>query len=60
MFTSRIAFKNFKSKKIKSLIIKKKLLALVNKKNEVIRSLSKDYKNNFNHKTLKNLKLFRV
>ena len=48
MFTSRIAFKNFKSKKIKSLLIKKKLLALVKEKNEIIKSLSKDYKNNFN------------
>ena len=56
MFTSRIAFKNFKSKKIKSLLIKKKLLALVKEKNEIIKSLSKDYKNNFNNKIIKKFK----
>ena len=56
MFTSRIVFKNFKSKKIKSLLIKKKLLALVKEKNEIIKSLSKDYKNNFNHKIIKKFK----
>ena len=56
MFTSRIAFKNFKSKKIKSLLIKKKLLALVKEKNEIIKSLSKDYKNDFNHKIIKKFK----
>ena len=56
MFTSRIAFKNFKSKKIKSLLIKKKLLALVKEKNEVIKSLSKNYKNDFNHEIIKKFK----
>ena len=56
MLTSRISFKNFKSKKIKSLLIKKKLLALVKEKNEIIKSLSKDYKNDFNHKIIKKFK----
>ncbi|MDC1155957.1 glucose-6-phosphate isomerase [Candidatus Pelagibacter sp.] len=56
MLTSRIVFKNFKSKKIKSLLIKKKLSALVKEKNELIKSLSKDYKNDFNHKILKKFK----
>ena len=42
MLTPRISFKNFKSKKIKSLLIKKKLLALIEDKSEIIKSLSKD------------------
>ena len=56
MLTSRISFKNFKKKKKKSPLVKKKLLALVKEKNEIIKSLTKDYKNNFNHKTLKKFK----
>jgi glucose-6-phosphate isomerase len=56
MLTSRISFKNFKSKKIKSSLVKKKLKSLIKEKNEILKSLSKDYKNNFNHKNLKKLK----
>ena len=56
MLTSRISFKNFKLTKKKSPLIKKKLLALVKEKNEIIKSLTKDYKNNFNKKTLKKFK----
>jgi len=56
MFTSRISFKNFKLTKKKSPLVKKKLLALVKEKNEIIKSLTKDYKNNFNYKTLKKFK----
>ena len=56
MLTSRIFFKNFKLTKKKSPLVKKKLLALVKEKNEIIKSLTKDYKNNFNHKTLKKFK----
>ena len=56
MLTSRISFKNFKKKKKKSPLVKKKLLALVKEKNEIIKSLTKDYKNNFNKKTLKKFK----
>ena len=56
MFTSKIFFKNFKSKKVKSLLVKKKLLALIEDKSEIIKSLSKDYKNNFSHKILKKFK----
>ena len=56
MLTSRISFKNFKLTKKKSPLVKKKLLALVKEKNEIIKSLTKDYKNNFNHKTLKKFK----
>ena len=56
MLTSRISFKNFKITKKKSPLVKKKLLALVKEKNEIIKSLTKDYKNNFNQKTLKKFK----
>ena len=56
MLTSRISFKNFKITKKKSPLVKKKLLALVKEKNEIIKSLTKDYKNNFNKKTLKKFK----
>ena len=56
MLTQRISFKNFKLIKKKSPLVKKKLLALVKEKNEIIKSLTKDYKNNFNHKTLKKFK----
>jgi glucose-6-phosphate isomerase len=56
MLTSRISFKNFKSKKVKSLLVKKKLKSLIKEKNEILKSLSKDYKNNFNHKNLKKFK----
>ena len=56
MLTSRIFFKNFKLTKKKSPLVKKKLLALVKEKNDIIKSLTKDYKNNFNHKTLKKFK----
>ena len=56
MLSSRISFKNFKSKKAKSSLIRKKLINLINEKNEILKSLSKDYKNNFNHKNLKKFK----
>ena len=56
MLTSRISFKNFKSKKIKSSLVRKKFTTLIKEKNEILKSLSKDYKNNFNHKNLKKLK----
>ena len=56
MLSPRISFKNFKSKKVKSSLIRKKLINLINEKNEILKSLSKDYKNNFNHKNLKKFK----
>ena len=56
MLSSRISFKNFKSKKVKFSLIRKKLINLINEKNEILKSLSKDYKNNFNHKNLKKFK----
>ena len=56
MLTSRISFKNLKITKKKSPLVKKKLLALIKEKNEIIKSLTKDYKNNFNKKTLKKFK----
>ena len=56
MLSPRISFKNFKSKKVKSSLIRKKLITLIKEKNEILKSLSKDYKNNFNHKNLKKFK----
>jgi glucose-6-phosphate isomerase len=56
MLTSRISFINYKTKKTKSTIIKKKLSDLIRDKNQIIQSLSKDYKNNFNKKILKKYK----
>ena len=56
MISTRISFKNFKSKKVKSSLVRKKLTTLIKEKNEILKSLSKDYKNNFNHKNLKKFK----
>ncbi|MDC6483343.1 glucose-6-phosphate isomerase [Candidatus Pelagibacter sp.] len=56
MLTSRISFINYKTKKIKSTVIKKKLSDLIRDKNQIIQSLSKDYKNNFNKQILKKYK----
>ena len=47
MLTSRIRFKNFNLKSKKT-SIKKKLSFLLNEKNEIIKSLSKNYKNSYN------------
>ena len=56
MISPRISFKNFKSKKVKTSLVRKKLTTLIKEKNEILKSLSKDYKNNFNHKNLKKIK----
>ena len=56
MISTGISFKNFKSKKIKSSLVRKKLTTLVREKNEILKSLSKEYKNNFNRKDLKKFK----
>jgi len=56
MISPRISFKNFKSKKVKTSLVRKKLTTLIKEKNEILKSLSKDYKNNFNHKNLKKFK----
>ena len=56
MISPRISFKNFKSKKVKTSLVRKKLTTLMKEKNEILKSLSKDYKNNFNHKNLKKFK----
>ena len=49
MLTSSIDFVNFKLNK-KNLIIKKKLIFLLKKKNEIIKSLCKNYTDSFNKK----------
>ena len=55
MLTSRIRFKNFNLKS-KNTSIKKKLNFLLNEKNEIIKSLSKNYKNSFNSNILSQYK----
>jgi glucose-6-phosphate isomerase len=52
MFTRNISFKNFLIKK-KKLIVKKNLNSILNEKNQVIRSLSKSYKDSFSKKNTK-------
>ena len=46
MLTKGVKFTNFKTKK-KSLLIKKKLISLLKSKNEILNSLSQNYKDNF-------------
>ena len=55
MITSGIDFTNFKIKK-KTNLVKKFLFSLLEKKTEVINSLGKNYKNNFDKKILKKYK----
>ena len=52
MLTENISFKNFLTKK-KILITKKNLNLILNEKNQVIRSLSKSYKDSFSKKNTK-------
>ena len=51
MLTKGIKFTNFKIKK-NSLLIKKKLISLLKSKNEILNSLSQNYKDNFTKKIL--------
>jgi len=55
MITSGINFINFKIKK-KSNLVKNFFFSLLKKKNEVINSLSKEYKNSFNKKAINKYK----
>ena len=59
MLTSRINFKNFKLKS-KNFKIKKELLSILNNKNEVLLSLGKKYKINFNLNKYKNFRNIRI
>ena len=62
MFTKNISFENFKLKK-NNLKIKRIFSSLIKEKNEVLLSMSKNYKNSFNNKILnkyKNNYNFRV
>ena len=52
MFTKNISFKNFLIKK-KKLAVKKNLNLILNEKNQLIRSLSKSYKDSFSKKNTK-------
>ena len=55
MLTKGINFVNFKTRK-NSIFIKKKLISLFKSKNEVLNSLSQNYKNNFTKKIIKKYK----
>ena len=55
MLTSGISFINFKTKTI-SYKLKKKLINIIKDKNQIIQSLSKNYKNNYNKKQLTKFK----
>ena len=59
MLTSGINFKNFKLKS-NNLKIKKELFSILNNKNEVLLSLGKNYKTNFNLNKYKNFKNIRI
>ena len=58
MLTSGISFINFKVKS-KASRVKKELKFLINEKNQIIISLSRNYKNNFNKKILNKYKKFK-
>ena len=57
MLTKNIKLKPFKKKKLNE-NLKKKLTSLLNEENLVIKSLKKEYKNNFNKKTISKFKNF--
>ena len=57
MLTKNIKFKLFRKKKLNE-NLKKKLTTLLNEENLVIKSLKKEYKNNFNKKTISKFKNF--
>ena len=58
MLTSRIDFKNFHTRIKSKKNLKKKLKSLIKENSEILKSLSKDYKNNFNKKKLVKYKKF--
>ena len=57
MLTKNIKLKLFKKKKLNE-NLKKKLKTLLNEENFIIKSLKKEYKNNFNKKTISKFKNF--
>ena len=57
MLTKNIKLKLFRKKKLNE-NLNKKLNTLLNEENFVIKSLKKEYKNNFNKKTISKLKNF--
>ena len=59
MLTKGVKFTNFKIQK-KSLLIKKKLISLLKSKNEILNSLSQNYKDNFTKKILLKYKKIQI
>lgn len=61
MFSKNIFFKNFKIKKLKNKNkINQDLISIINENSELIKSFSKNYKDNFNNKFIKKYKKFRI
>ena len=56
MLTPGISLIDFKIKKIKTSVVQKKLSILIKKKNQIIKSLTKDYRDSFDYKILKKYK----
>ena len=59
MLTKGINFKNYKLK-IKSSNLALKLNSILKEKNEVLNSLSRNYKNKFSKKKLKSIKIMQI
>ena len=57
MLTSGISFVNFKKKK-KSLKLRKNLKSIINDKNEILNSLSKNYKDSYKKNLINKYKAF--
>ena len=57
MLTSGISLLNFKNKS-NSLLVKKKLIQILDKRNQVLESLSINYKDSYNRKKISNFKKF--
>ncbi len=57
MLTKNIKLKLFRKQKLNEKL-KKKLITLLNEENSIIKSLKKEYKNNFNKKTISKFKNF--
>ena len=58
MLTNGISFENFKIKK-KNSKVKKKLLSILKNKNEILSSLSRDYKDSYSKKNIEKYKSFK-
>ena len=60
MFGLNIKIKNYQNKNKKKKFLKKKLKEILDEKNQVIKSLSKNYKYNFDKKKYFNIKNLKI